>query len=301
MKRNISTIICLAVFLCAGPARGDGPIGLIMDGHKEGCSVKRGDGATLKCRYNLELYAGDRIVKTPDASAVKIQWLAPPYTRAVTVNRTTLLIVSDQPEAGKGLLSRLGDALSFVKKTPHRSAIMATRGGDLSDSCRNIVAPLPGYGATLLPGQSTRFAWYGKGKAILFKGGDGKVVYRASVEGKSEVPLTPEEIGLKPGITYTWEIEGVDSDEVYQVRLIGKALGDIVQRDLAEIDGSREIEANDKTVRKAVYLQMMSDLYPKEADLYWRSIQLLGGDSDGIAGSLRTRYAQHLQKTVRYK
>jgi hypothetical protein len=301
MKRNISTIICLAVFLCAGPARGDGAIGLIMDGHNEGCTVKRGNGTTLKCRYNLELYAGDRIIKTPDASAVIIQWLAPPYTKAVTVDKSTLLIVSDRPEDRKSLIAWLGDALSFVKKTPHRSTIMATRGGDPSESCRNIITPLPGYGATLLSGLPARFAWCGKGKMILFKEGDGKVIYRASVEGKSEIPLTPEEIGLKPGITYTWEIEGIDSDEVYQVRLIGKELGDMVQRDLAEIDGSEAIETNEKAIRKAVYLQMVSDLYPKEADLYWQSIPFLGGDSDGIAESLRTRFAQHLQKTVRFK
>ena len=72
----------------------------------------------------------------------------------------------------------------------------------------------------------------------------------------------------------------------------------ITERDL---EGSKDVEANEQTVRKAVYLQMLSDLYPKEVDLYWQSIQLLGVDSDGIAGSQASRYAQHLQKTVRFK
>jgi hypothetical protein len=35
MKRNIPILIGLAVFFSAGLARGDGPIGLIMDGYKE--------------------------------------------------------------------------------------------------------------------------------------------------------------------------------------------------------------------------------------------------------------------------
>ena len=45
-----------------------------MDGYKEGCIVKRGKDAaqhTQKCSYAFELYDGDQIIKTPDASAVK--------------------------------------------------------------------------------------------------------------------------------------------------------------------------------------------------------------------------------------
>ena len=299
MKRNFSMMICLAVFLYAGTARGNGPIGLIMDGYNEGCTVmQRGGGATLKCRYAHELYDGDRIIKTPDASAVKIQWLAPPYTRADydPANRNTLNIVSDRPKSMKGLIAWVVGALGFVS-TPHPSGPYGTRDG----FCKDIIPPLPGYGATLLPGLPVRFAWDGKGKTILFRGGDAKVIYRASVEGRSEVLLTPEEIGLKQGITYTWEIEGIDTDELYQVRLIGKELSDMVQRDLAEIDSSKTVEVNEKTFRKAVYLQMISDLYPKEADLYWQSIQHLGGDCAGTAGSLRIRYMQHQQKNVRLK
>ena len=304
MKRYIPIVIALAVLFLTVPVRGEGPIGLIMDGYKEGCIVKRGKDAaqhTQKCSYAFELYDGDQIIKTPDASAVKIQWLAPPYTRADQVNKTTLNIVSHPPEPKQGLIAKVGDALGLLKRNPHPTTNLWTRGGETSESCRGIMTPMPGYGATLLPGVPARFAWCGKGKTILFKSGDGKVIYRASVEGKSEIPLTPEEIGLKRGITYTWEIDGIDVDELYQVRLIDKKLGDMVQMDLAEIDGTGAVEMNEKVIRMAVYLQMISDLYPKEADLYWQSIQLLGDNRDGTAEKLRIRYMQHLRKTVRFR
>ena len=304
MKRNIPIVIGLAVFFLAGLARGEGPIGLIMDGYKEGCTVKRGKDATQhtqKCSYGFELYDEDQIIKIPDASAVKIQWLAPPYTRADQVNKTTLKIVSNPPETKQGLLAKLGNAVGLLKRTPHPSTNLWTRGGESAESCRGIITPMPGYGATLLPGVPVRFAWCGKGKTILFRSADGKIIYRASVEGRSEIPLTPEEIGLKQGIMYTWEIEGIDIDELYQVRLIDRKLADVVKIDLAEIDGFKAVEKNEKAIRKAVYLQMVSDLYPKEADLYWQSIQLLGDDSDSTAEKLRTRYMQHLRKTVKFK
>src|ERR1039457_870990 len=284
MKIYISMMIYLAVFLVANQALGDGPIGLLLDGYQEGCTVKQRDGATHKCRYKHELYAGDSITKTPDASALKIQWLAPPYTKADRV-KNTLNIVSIRPEAKNVLIAKLTDFLPFLRATPHHTTIFATRGEDSTESCRDIIIPMPGYGATLLPGLRARFTWYGKGKSILFRGEDGKVVYRASVEGKSEVPLTPEEIGLKQGITYTWEIEGIYTDKLYQVRLIGKEIGDMVQRDLAEINGFKSIEENEKAIRMAAYLQMTSELYPKEADLYWLSMQLLGGECQDMAGS----------------
>ena len=296
MKRNFSMMLCLALLLSAGTARGYGPIALIMDGYQDRCTVHRADKTSLKCSYTLDLYDGDTVVKEPDASALKFQWLAPPFTRAEPVNGTTVRIKSDRPKGFYGLVAWLGDAFGFVS-TPHASGSYATRGG----TCRDIIPPLPGYGATLLPGLPARFAWDGKGKTILFRRGDGKVIYRTSVAGKSEVPLTPEEIGLKQGISYTWEIEGVDTDELFQVRLIGSELGAMVQRDLAQIDGSPGADVNQKTIRKAVYLQMVSDLYPKEADLYWLSIQLLGGDCAGTAGSLGIRYMQHQQKAVRLK
>jgi len=120
-------------------------------------------------------------------------------------------------------------------------------------------------------------------------------INRKNIE-KNQQSLTPEEIGLVPSDIYIWEPLGEDSTSLYAaqtggvdihsvpgkgaasyrytMKLLSKKDGDLIGNDLKKID-SEKISKDEKNLKKAAYLQMMSDLYPTEINLYWLSYRFI--------------------------
>ena len=61
---------------------------------------------------------------------------------------------------------------------------------------------------------------------------------------------------------------------------------------------AEQIPVHEKVVRKAAFLQLISDAYPDTIDLYWLSLQLLQGvavnnsDAKAVCG-IKLRYINH--------
>ena len=76
-----------------------------------------------------------------------------------------------------------------------------------------------------------------------------------------------------------------------------------VLKGLEHIDREK-ISNIDKVLRKAAYLQLVSDAYPEKMDLYWLSDQVLRernlrftGEQEETAAALRRRYVEHFRKS----
>ena len=191
--------------------------------------------------------------------------------------------------------------VGFVK-TKHNVAIGATRGG-----LYGFGVPQPGNHATVMPGQKITFvSESGTGKTIVFRNSDGKEIFTKDLEGASSVQLTPEEIGLGPRDVYTWSIRGVRKSRPFTIRLLGREITHLVTADLREINREELSEAG-KGIKKATYLQFMSDAYPRELDLYWLSDQVLeeikeksalNEDDQILVQELTKSYLKHLSETM---
>lgn len=298
MQKTLITFALLSVsLLFAGSAFGDAAVGIILDGQRDQCTVKKKDGAVMKCRVNMDLYIGDELTKSPDVKAVRIAWFAPSVTRALELNKTTIRIVADAPADRKKIASSVAHTIPFLKKLSQRSNTMAAHG---DAACAPRTLPMPGYTATLLPKEPVVFSWPTGGTTFLIVDKKWYQHVRIPLSGERSVTLTPERIGITPDETFTWQVDGSGSDEIYQIRLARPEQVNLVRDGLASIEQSTP-DADERAVRKAAYVQLLSDMYPKDLDLYWLSAQLIENTRHEAAAGLRTRIAQHLRMTLNYR
>ena len=131
--------------------------------------------------------------------------------------------------------------------------------------------PQPGFNVTLLGNQRVHFAWTGKSNGnFIIKDAAGKIVFERAVDGNFE--LVPAESKLKSGEKYSWSVDG--GSNVYKFTVVDEQTENEILANLAELDAQTDFSAEERALRKALYVQLISD---EEAaiDLYWLSAQWL--------------------------
>ncbi len=246
----------------------DQSVGLMMDGYEKDCNVKRAvDGKSVPCEYRMELFKDDVIAKKPDTKAIKIQWMAPPYTKAEQQDKTQMKIVSNLPENKQKIAGLAQEFLIFLglKKTNQGTNYMVSR------TLTNDRMVSPGYAVSGIMGHPIHFAWVGKGQAYILYDSSGKVIYRAQLDGRSSLSILPDKIGMKSGESYSWEVEGLVFTKKPVVKMLTLVIENQVVQGIQEIDGRSNIPRTERVLLKAGYVQLLSDMFPDEIDLYWLS------------------------------
>lgn len=266
--KALRTITYISIFVLSIVSRAPSEtyVGILLDGFQKDCRVQS-KGEDFACEERRQLYKGDQITKLPNVRALKIKWA--PYASGKELDATRLLVNFDPPENRKGILGNVKEMVGLVK-TKHSVMIGATRGDDYE-----LKIPQPGNHATVILGQKITFTTErGSGKYIVFKDSRGKEVSKKDLKGASSIQLTPEEIEIKSSEAYSWSISGSRNDRQFTMKLLNNEMSQQISEDLREIDREGLSEA-EKGIKKAAYLQLMSDAYPQDIDLYWLSYQVL--------------------------
>ena len=77
---------------------------------------------------------------------------------------------------------------------------------------------------------------------------------------------------FKAGEKYSWSVD--DDLNIFQFTVLDEQTEKEIIANLAEID-AKNFTVDERALQKARYLQLLSDNYPDEFDLYWLSAQLL--------------------------
>ena len=282
----------------------DNTCALLLGGFQNDCMIVAVNNKTFKPKPLMSLYAGDRIVQKSGLDKIVIK--CSPFTSAIKLNETTLQIVYQPPAEKKAVLKELKTFLGFEKDN-HERKIAGTRA--IISEGSDVFFPQPGYWATVIPGEPIKFSWDRKGiKTIVFRDSSGAEVFSKSFGEKTSIDLTPQEIKMRPAEIYYWEIEiqGVPrSSETFSLKLLENELAELVAADLAKLVEEKLGDA-ERRLRMASYCQFISDTYPQEVDLYWKSYLLLKElDQTGLSAEeknlyqmLRDRYIQHVQEQM---
>jgi hypothetical protein len=292
MKMAGGMVVIMLSFWLSAVCAAESHVGVILDGYQNDCTVKN-HGEEFDCRDNRKLFAGDEVVKLPSIKEVKIKWA--PYADGKEISGTTLLVTFKPPRSKKGILQELREFIGYVE-TEHRVAMGATR------KSTETWAPTPGNNATLMAGVKTRFvrAFEG-GKYIVFLNDGGKEIFKK--DGQLPIVLAPEEIGLSSGKIYTWKVGGVREGNSFKIKLLDHGMSNQILEDMKKVEEEDDIPAV-KSLRKAAYLQLMSDVYPGELDLYWLSYQILDEIRDismlkkedrSLLKTLQAKYLRHFR------
>jgi hypothetical protein len=248
-----------------GRRRHQKTVAWIVGGH-QGCMVTRIENGILKkydAELDMKLYPGDRVYKQDDIKSVKFDFM--PYAGKKIESKSGLIIVFNPPNKKESIIAKFGKFFGLVKVK-----FKEIRGGSRT---LEEMGTGPLENATLIADRKIYFGNYFKGKTVVFKELAGKEVFRKSL-GDDPV-LIPGKAGLFRGKTYMWEIRRGETLHYWSlIRVLSKKDESAVKEALKQID-TEKISADEKIVKKAAYLQFVSDLYPDQIDLYWLSYHIL--------------------------
>ena len=147
----------------------------------------------------------------------------------------------------------------------------ASRGAESEYDMR----PMPGYDVTILKSENINFSWDSEGaNSFSIIDSNGSTVFEENVSGKDSINLNPSALNLNSDSKYEWK---VDNDyQKYKFSLLNDEAENQLKAKLAEIDADYSSD-EERALEKAKYLQLISDIYPEQVDLYWLSGQLLNG------------------------
>lgn len=137
----------------------------------------------------------------------------------------------------------------------------------LRGNWRADLTPSPCTDSTLLMNETAYFAWGIDGKNFVIKDAKGKTVFEQAVGDDKELKILPSKLNLKPGQQYSW---GLDNNMRYTFTILPEKLEQELLTYLAEFD-AENISAEERTIKKAGYIQALSETYPEQFDLYWLS------------------------------
>ena len=297
-------LLLAVIFLNPWPVRSDQPRALLLGGFRNDCVIIRAGNESVKPRPMMALFSGDRIVQRSGVNEIVIK--CSPFTSVKRLNETTLQISCQPPAQKKAVFKELQAFLGF-EKDYHQRRTAGTRA--LSDKGTEVFIPQPGPWATVMPGDAVEFSCERKGtKTIVFRDSSGAQVFSKALGEETAITLTPQDISMRPSETYSWEIEipGVPRGrETYSLRLLGNEVAELVAIDLKKL-GEEGLGDRERKLKIAAYYQFISDTYPREADLYWKSYQVLkeideagstAAEND-LAQALRDRYIQHIEEQM---
>lgn len=268
MKAQRPMIVLIALifsFLIPYRAMAENEMAWIKDGYKD-CKVTRYENGKFKefeASLNTGLYPGDKIYKKDNIKNVRFETL--PYIEVKIKDNSTAIIINNAPKDKKSIFAKIAEYFGLVK-TKYKEKRATSRGGFGPEavSLEN---------ATLIAGQTIYFDDYFKGKTIVFKELNGNEVFHKTFT--DDLSLIPGNAGLQQGKIYIREIKnGERTDYRSTIRVLEKQDEETVKNTLVKID-SEKISAEEKIIKKAAYLQFISDLYPGQVDLYWYSYQLI--------------------------
>jgi len=253
-----------------------------------------GDDGKSPCAKGTKLFIGDKITSKQGVDA-KIFDLAP-FAAIEKVDKETVQIVLIPPKEKTDIFHQTMKFLGFSKRS-YKAIVTGTRGGDHGSKF-----PSPDNGATILLEQKITFNWGSdQGKTFVIKDAQDKEVFTCDVTGKTLIQILPREAGMKAGSLYSWMVKGEGIDLRYHLKTADDKMAQLITMDLKKIDNEK-IMAEERLLKKAGYLQLMSSTYPQEVDLFWLSKLSLDEITDGeslskehklILNELRKNYDLH--------
>jgi len=138
----------------------------------------------------------------------------------------------------------------------------------------------PGIETTVIPGLPVKFTWCNdKGSTFTLKDSKSQKIFEKDVTRRLELFVTPEELGLKYPENYTWEITGIEKIKGNVIKILSPDQAAIIKKGLNKIEAEK-LATGEKTLKKAAYLQFVSDIFPDDMNLDWLSYQLLTDDAE---------------------
>ena len=263
MRKLIGVYLLCFLFSFSSSAFAATPRGVVTGENAESFVILR-DGEQMPCQKGEFLYDGD-IIKGTDVAGLSVEWH--PYAKMKLNGPNEMKVAYEAPGTLDAAIYKMKEFLGLVDSEVTLQ-YGATRGKTAQEK-NNAPVPLPGFSATLLPDETVLFTWGdASGKKLTVKDETGSLIKSVDVSGRTEIEINAEQIGLKHGTVYNWQVEGLKGR--YALSLLDEENATKIKKDLRQIDQTEKGE-NERRLQRAAYLQLASDALPGKVELYWLS------------------------------
>ena len=197
--------------------------------------VFRKDGTLDKCKVDLTLFEGDKIVVSKSGK-VSIVYKKSGIYYALKPEETLIISVSDEAEKQKIDLSKVNEAIVKNINSNDGKPILSAVAGTRERKDPNHPFPISPRNTHLFHADKVLFTWETPdGLNLNDAETKDKVLYKLHLffEGKeigtfttesTSIALEIEKVGIKPGILYYWYVERTDMPRVAQVKPFFKVI-----------------------------------------------------------------------------
>lgn len=269
MKIVMATFISLGCYSATALAYPN-PVAVISnyDEYGNGITISRANGEPDGAEALL--YPGDRV--TGDVGYLEIS--CGPY--ADFYSEGAAYVITYNPPTGiMGVVQSVCDTASSFFSNVEKVVTGASRGTEKGFN----LDPKPGFDVTVLSNEQLEFTWDNADASRFYvKNNKGNEIFTSNVMGKKSLKAVPKELGLNSGENYTWSVDGDFRD--YKISVLDAETETYVMKEFAKID-SELLSDDEKLIKKSLYVQLISDMYPDKIDLYHLSVKWLEGKNMG--------------------
>jgi hypothetical protein len=237
----------------------------------------------------IRLFQND-IIYSRDAKKIIINWA--PYAHSKFINDSEIVASVVSRNDSKNMLSKIGNAiasyLGFIKEDFYSTSaaqrnIYLTK---FSDSSLFVVDFLP---IIFTCSNCKTFTVYDF---------DHKKLFTEELKGENSFEFIAQKRNLKHNSIYYWKILDNYDGREGEFKIIDNKFQKKIRSDFSAID-KLTINISERNIKKALYLQMLSEIYYNDLDLYWISYQMIQNinlSKYPDAKYVLTRYIQHVEK-----
>jgi len=237
----------------------------------------------------IRLFPND-IIYCRDAKKIIINWA--PYAHSKFLNDSEIVAAVVSRTDSRNMLSKIGNAitsyLGFIKEdfystSAAQRSIYLTK---FSDSSLTVVDFLP---VIFTCSTCKTFTVYDY---------DHKELFTEELKGENSFEFIPQKRNLKFDSIYYWKIMDNYDGREGEIKLIDNKFQKRIRSDFSAID-KLTTNLSERNIKKALYLQMLSEIFYNDLDLYWLSYQMIQNinlSKYPDAKCVLTRYIQHVDK-----
>jgi hypothetical protein len=263
------------------------PIGVLDNKDKLNVKIIRNNSEFITNARSVKLFRDDYIV-CKDFKNIKFNWA--PYTGGTLTNDSTMQVIFSPPEKIKGFFEKISetfvDYFGLVREGFHSSNTVV-RDFDKIETPDSTITALTFFPVKFTGSNGSDFSVYDS---------SGQKVCNMKLGAVDFFLLNPAEYKFNNGESYTWEIKNTNFSRKGIIKFLDENRCKIIKGNFDIIDKKIK-NKKDRIIKKASYLQVISDIYFNDVDLYWLSYQMIDVpdfDNNEAAALLKRKFYYHL-------
>jgi len=227
------------------------------------------DNRPIKKNYSQFSLRNNDILICKELKKLSFNWA--PYASGQSINDSTMKIIITPPQKTKNSISRIIDSITSYLgfcEADSKSVELAVR---------NETVDIPGANISGIQGFPISFSYLKTSTLSIYDSLGNKIfskelIYSIDKNTFSELPI---KLNLESNKKYNWSIINDQSERKGIIRMIEPTTNKNILKDFKTID-KQSANETEGLLKKASYLQMLSEISQDNYDYYWLSYYFLG-------------------------